>query len=318
VTILQDELSKRAMLFSVSAEMALGGDRKNTKATNHIQDHYGVGHGQAKAVNALINQKAPEVLAIKNAYQRIKNTVRKFTTPYKGTNLFVLPSKAYPHLKEALVKDVSNWNDCVADYVNAYPRLKRQREIELGPLFNEMQYPSAENLSKLFAVHVKELPFPRSGDFLADISAEAMEEVKKKIEEDHKQIVQSALDDLVSRMEEKVAHFVDKISNFQPKKDKNDKQLGTFKEATIENVFAIAQLVDTLNFTNDPEIAALSSRCRILGQLSGIKLREDENGRKKAVKDAQSILHEIERIKREDKEIREEVDNMNELTVNDM
>jgi hypothetical protein len=301
---MKQDLSKAAMLVSVNiVNGGLLGERKDQEATELVRSTYDVADKRAKASKYLIDRKHKKVKAVVAAAQRVRETLYKYTNPWgddKGSSR-LLVVKLEPELRRNLDYAIKELKGAWKDYYHVYPQLVADSEKELGKLFDRAQYPDPDRIMELFKVNVRYWPFPDSGHFVADVSEEAAKRARQEIEAEIEDRLLHATFDMVDRAKTVVSALMERLESFK----KKDKTSGakSFRDSILTNIETTANLIESMNITNNPEITKVVWNLNRLVNVSAHTLRNYEGERLKVLTIGQEVMANLAMLELKDKEV---------------
>jgi len=149
----------------------------------------------------------------------------------------------------------------VNSFAEVYPSLVEQARAQLRDLFDAEDYPPAERVKEFFALSWNYVSFGVP-EALATVDQALFEEQRQKSAAQWQEAQGVVQDLLRARTLEMVSHMAERLTPCADGKAK------TFRNSMLENIDEFLQDFDSLNVTNDAQLAALVSRAREL--LSGV------------------------------------------------
>lgn len=297
-----NNLAKTAMLVSVQiVNGGLLGERKDTTATQMVEDTYNIAHRRAKASKYLIDRKHKAVKGVVAASQRVREVVYRYTVPWGDEKMRLLPVKVYDEFKEKLDVAMAELMAAREDYLHVYPALISASERDLGGLFDAGQYPSITKARSLFSDKVQYWPFPESNNFIADISKAAAQAAKDAMDAEVDARLTEATRDLVRRAREDVESFVEKLTQY--KRDANGNLFGVFRDTLVTNLEDTANLIYRMNITGNNDINEIVRQLRTLTKFTANELRDSEFIRGDQIRDGSKLLEKLKYMETADKDI---------------
>ena len=297
------DLNKRAMLVKSRIELkGLLGERQDKDAREQMATTYQSVEDQCKASKYLINQKVKSVRNVRTSAQSLRECVYRYTFPWIGSDLNLLPVKVYDSFKKDYDQRLAKHQSAIEDYISDYPSLVAQARLPaphgLGNLFDADQYPSSDKISRLFHHSLEYMPLPDSGNFVADIAQDAAMEAKASIERKIQEVVVHSFNNIVQRSERLVVLLVDKLSEYRP----GQKQ-GCFRDSLIDNITDLADLIRKLNYTDDIVIDQIAIQLDRLTRNTPEELRNSGLTRADIKSDGEALLAKLESMRKADSEI---------------
>jgi hypothetical protein len=181
----------------------------------------------------------------------------------------------------------------VGEFIKAYPRLRDEAKKHLGKLFKDDDYPHEALLAHRFRVVVEQAPLATEGDFRIEIDQEALDDAAKSYGQLVEEASQRANRDLWHRLIEAVEAAGASVERYevQLRKKGEDDRLPALREATLQNLKQIADLLPRLDIGGDEKLEAM--RKRVVTKLCGHDidtLRADPNQRAAFSKSADDVV----------------------------
>jgi len=196
----------------------------------------------------------------KQALQQISDAVSaarsyhyKVTLPWKDGGTRMLPAATlFKYTKEIRFKK-QKFENAVRSFIDGYPTHLAEAQRKLGGLFDPKEYPTDIQLKRYYRFSFSLNPIPKGGDFrLKQVDDRQLKEMAEKYEAEKDMAVANAMGDVWHRVYEKVSRMAEVL--------KNEKAL--LREAVIENVIEMAELLPELNIIQDPELIEIHKDIR--------------------------------------------------------
>jgi hypothetical protein len=285
-------LSERAMLANLHMG-SYSGMMFDREVTDEISEYYKADIKTAGRYNKRL--VAPQFLSSVGSAQSNARKIHKvLTLPWDDDGTRILTTAAFMQyqskLREAKVKvDVE-----VKRFIDELPSAIDEARGRLKDMFRIEDYPTAEELAAKFTFDIEYRNLPEAGDFRAKLSDDATKAVVKDIERRCNQRLENAMNDVFERVYKLVKHMVDRLREYQPS-DNGKRASGIIRDSVIYNIHELAEIMPTLNFTEDPRIEKL--RQQLLDELvepaSPEILRSDAKSRQLAITNAEKILKKV-------------------------
>jgi hypothetical protein len=307
------QLAKSAMLVSASiVNGGLLGERRDDKASILIEDTYNVAQRRTKASKFLIDRKHKSVKQVVASSQRVREVVYRYTMPWGDDKTRLLPVKLMDTFKVKIDLAIAELQEARENYIQNYPALVAASERDLGELFDRSQYPGSDKIRDLFKTKVTYWPVPESGHFIAEITEGAAEAARDNIKREIEERLIEATYDIVRRAKEVVSTYVEKLENYKPVKMVDDgfgfktKEPGNgtaFRDSLVQNVRDTANLIESMNLTNNPQIFKAVKDLKRLSGFAAYDLRKTPSIREKALSTGQGILINLTMLDLKDQEV---------------
>lgn len=172
----------------------------------------------------------------------------KVTLPWADRGGRMLPTSLFMDYKTNMNVRIAHFNTLADKLVDNYDNLKHASQIYMGSLYNEEDYPNADEVREKFGFKLVFSPLPEAGDFRLDVPQQDLAEMRKQYEVDFNARLTDAMrkpwDDLhtmLTSMSEKLS-----LSSADEKKRWHD----TF----VTNAQSMCSLLTNLNITKDPQL----------------------------------------------------------------
>lgn len=167
-----------------------------------------------------------------------------------------------------------------------------EARTRLGSMFNAEDYSSTEEVRARFYLDIEIKPVSEAGDFRAELSADATKAIVADIEARTEARLQAAVNDVFLRVVAVTEHMVERLRAYKPAN--GGRPENTFKDSLVYNVQELADLLPSLNITNDPRLDALQQRLvDDLAEHSPDILRDNDRIRAKTADKAEQILKKV-------------------------
>lgn len=277
-------ISSKAMLVYMTIT-GWSGRAYDDKASDEVAKNHNTKKERAGNYNKnLIDQKSETWLAVKRSEDALRKYHYAHTLKWSINGAQMLTAAEWFEYAAEMQKLEREWRRAVKDFIEDYPRLKKNAEHELNGLYDEAQYPPARTLADKFEYRIDYFPLPAGEDMerLRDslgVTAE-LEVMGANIDARVEAAIQEAMRDLGKRLLEPVQHMAATLS--LPEK--------VFRDSLVSNVRDICELLPRLNVTGDEELERLCLEVEgKLGSHSPQALRTDADLRANVAKEANAI-----------------------------
>lgn len=168
-----------------------------------------------------------------------------------------------------------------------------EAKVRLGTMFDQADYPEADDIRKKFYVDVEIKPVPEAGDFRTELSEKTVKAIVADIERRSNERLEAAINDVFQRIATLTSHMVERLRVFTPAQG-SERAQNIFKDSLVYNIKELADLLPSLNITNDGRIEKL--RLQLLDDLtehSPDLLRADERLRQRTADKAEKIYEKV-------------------------
>jgi hypothetical protein len=280
------KLSERTVLASLHIGSWSGSshDREVTEEVSEM--HRADSKDSGRFTKQLISKKF--LKEVNTAISLARRTHRLLTLPWDDDNR-ILATVVFTGYTEQMRLKRHGVEASAIRFRDNFPSYIHEAKTRLGSMFAAEDYPDAETVFKRFYVDVEIKPVPEAGDFRAELSDESTKAIVKDIERRTDERLQQAVNDVFQRVEIVTAKMVDRLRAYDPVKGEND-----FRDTLVYNVKDVADLLPSLNITNDPRLVTLQQR--LLDDLvehTPETLKDNERIRNKTADKAEQILKKV-------------------------
>jgi hypothetical protein len=278
-------ITQRAMLAAVHISIWTA-TKHDRKVSRDVADRNGA-REQAGRYNKQLLMGAGKLEELRTLAGQIRQHFYKITLPWSDEGFRLLPSHFYFDLTTRMREFEAGFSSGVDQFLDVYPDYIREARAELGGLFREEDYPSADKLREKFSVKLEILPVPTGDDFRVQMSAEEQARVAREIDANVRQSLTKGTEDLWKRMREVVKHMVDRLSEPESR----------FHATMVTNIFDLVSLLPQLNVNQDPDLErfALQIRDRLCNYTAQ-DLKKDDELRTSTATQAAGIVAEIDEV----------------------
>lgn len=271
-------ISKRAILVSLGISEWTA--RKFDKGASQGVTARAGAVEKAARVNKNLLPAAVSLERVHKATNDIRGEYYKRTLPWRD-GAQIIPTSAYVEFTQWVNAARARWEGEVDEFVRDYPDLKRDAEIQLNGLFNEADYPPADQIASRFRFNVTFEPVPDAKDWRVDVGDEHLARIKADLERSIGERLGQAMQDAWRRVYEVVERAHERLSD--PK--------AIFRNSLVENAVELCSLLPQLNVVGDPDLEAMRQRLeRSLAACDPQSLREEPALRSKVADEMSAIM----------------------------
>jgi predicted secreted Zn-dependent protease len=210
------------------------------------------------------------------------------TLPWGDDGWRLIPAQRISEFRAKFRHHEDIHNQLVQDFLASYEDKIEKAKVDLAGLFSRTEYPSLEAVTAKYRFKLDWNSIADADDLRVQISEEASGEIRKAITEATEAKLSRAVAETHKRAHEVVTAVVDRLTE-----DENgDHKI--FRDSLIGNIRDLAEILPSLNVTNDPTLAKVAEDLHNkLGKLDPEVLRNEPAAAKAAVKTAQDILAEL-------------------------
>lgn len=291
-TKIASPLSRTTVLVAVNISQwtARKLDRRATAETN---ERHGASADAGRYNKLLIEAKRLETI---NGIVSAARTLHyKMTRPWADEGLRILPNALYEEFSNKFRVLKREFEDAAEAFCREYPCFIKEREADLGSLYDPKDYPAVEEIRSKFNLELRVLPFPDAEDFRSDLDNDTVADIRREIADTTNKVVDDAMKATAREIVERVGHMAEKLKTYKGKGTTKKGEPNTyFRDSLVENVRELAKLLPAFNLTNDPKVDAVIERInRELCVEDAQTLREHAGARAIVAKSADEIVAEV-------------------------
>lgn len=208
------------------------------------------------------------------------------TLPWGMEGTQLLPSANYLAFMSDFRKEKGEWEYLVNEFVSNYDQLRLDAKRILGSLYNDSDYPTANEIANKFRMDMAVFPVP-TNDFRVQINDAELTRIQQDVEQRVKQAQSQAMQEVWQRLYDKVKHIAERLAD--PK--------AVFRDSMIENARELCALLPRLNFADDPNLESLRQQVELSltnqhpdSLRNDPLLRSDKAAEAKSIMDAMSVF----------------------------
>lgn len=272
--------NEKAILINVKISLwtARKYDRKATseiEATHHTNN--------AGRFNKLLIE-SETLKDIQKISGQIRNFIYDKTLTWDDNGTRILPSENYLPFVSELGKLKEKFSYLSKEFVKEYDKARENSKIRLNGLFNEKDYPPAIEVENKFNILVSAQPVPTTNNFYLDMEKEAVEDIKKEMEDSFENKKRNTTSEIIERIKSVLNAAYFKLSE----------KASIFRDSLIYNIEELTNLVPSFNIMLDDEIECINEK--IINTVliyEPDELRKDEGKRKEIANSINKILKQI-------------------------
>lgn len=178
----------------------------------------------------------------------------------------------------------------VENFLDVYPRLIKEAPDRLGGSFKATDFPAVGVIRSLFEYTYKFSPVPDGKDWrLEGIGLEDVESLRGEIEDSVGNMYRTATEAIYERAKTVLGDLARQAENYSL-----DAPGAMLRDATIENMREIANLVCSMNVTNDPTLDKVGKEMvKQFETMDGAELRKSAERRVDVASKAHALLNKL-------------------------
>lgn len=274
-------VTQRAMLVSVTIKQPPTAKQDKVVSAEVTASH-NADKDAAKVRKELYDKKMVE------GFKKVANAARQAlyqkTLPWGEGSRILLVSN-YQSLLGAMNAFERQFWDQVEDFLDTVEENEHNERRRLGSLYDESDYLTVDQLREKFLFETKFLPLPSADDWRVTLGQEDTEMLRRRTEEQLKQVYAEAAKDPWMRLKKVIDNMVERLS------DPNKK----FQDSLVGNISDLCDLLPALNLNNDPVLGEIAKEVR--QKLTGYDpkdLRKDKGARKVVAERAKDLRGKVD------------------------
>lgn len=248
-------LSERALLIKPSWSIWRGEITDRT-ASFETAARYKARDKAIRTTKFLIPKEAIDPISAVSTAMRA--FVRAESLPWLWDGVSLLPTDNYFPFMEGWREHSSNMNRELRGLQASWPRWIATGQRDLGDLAREYDYPTINDLPRLFRCSLDVFPVPSTSDFRAEVTDAEAEAIREQLQSRLDQQLLDAQSFLWQQMSDCVGHIVERLGAYGRNAD--GKITGRFHDTLIGNLRDLTERLARLNVTRDPAIEAMRLR----------------------------------------------------------
>jgi len=240
---------------------------------------------------------AKEALAdIKKLDSAIRAYHYERTLPWSSEGPRILSTAAFAEYDKEMRSFKDKREIACREFVMAFPDHVKTAQNVLGDMFLEADYPDISEVESKFSMEFAYSPVPTGNDFRVVLSEDVTKQLRKEADARTNDAISAATTSVWQRIHDVVEHMASKLEGYQVQVvDGKTTTRGAFHDTLVSNVADLADILPSLNISNDPKLAEMADNLRQkLASYNPQDLRDHESVRKDVAKDARQILAEIQ------------------------
>ena len=289
------DITERAMLVDLTINMATF-RRFDSDVSREVADKHNAEASMGRYNKLLMDKKYLD--PITKAASKLRNEHNLRTLPWSQSGPRILLSVGYLKYKTEIRKLEEEFKARVDEFNASYTQYRDASLSKLGSLATLADYPTPDEVVKLFGVGVNILPFPTGQDFRVNLGAMETERVRQEVTERIHAAIQEAAKEPVARIREVVGHMIERLKLYEERIRSQAKgRQDTFTDSLVTNVKELVYLLPSLNITNDPVLAEITKKMDVaLCTLTPNELRISSQSREFVISSAESIMDQLSSI----------------------
>lgn len=277
--------------FNASVWTARKLDRKKT---DDVVTGAGAASKGAARVNKNLLAGRPELEEITQLVTEARNYVYANTVPWSDAGQRLLVAARLPKFDARMEEYKAKFDEMVQGFVSVYPTLITAQALALGDMFNRMEYPTAGEIDRKFAMDCVYLPVPSAGDLRVDLVNEIQDDLRGRLAKMEQARVSKAVADINEKFIGHLKRMADRLTTDTD--PKTGEPVGRrFTETLVSSAFELCDMVADYNIDKNPDM--LVAKQRLESALTGVTvmtLRENPAKREEVRYTVSSILNQFQ------------------------
>jgi hypothetical protein len=287
-------IATSAVLLDMTISVWTGRKRDKTTTAEVTQRAHAGSTKAASVIKNLMTDDA-DLDKIKAYAQDCRLYLIRNTLSWSDAGVRLLPSLSVFEVTSELESRSQEFDVHVARFLNNYGTKISAAAFHLGSLFNRSEYPSVDEIRGKFKMVFTVFPVPTAGDFRVDVQNDTAQYLSNKFKRDSERRVAEMMREPWERIYKSLVVIKDRMSAMldytPPGEDDEKKSKPKLFQSTLDNALELANLMDKLNVTNDPQLADCTARMRRLLSNTDIKsLRESPDQQASVKKQVEDIM----------------------------
>jgi hypothetical protein len=264
--------------------------KKDRKVTSEVNAKHGAA-ADAGNYNKRLMDKA-HLQEVQNVASRITRLFRSMTRPWLSDGTGILPNVLFHEFGDKLRVLIREFDEAADRFARNYARNVEAEKKRLNGMFNEKDYPSAQEIRSKFSVEKTVLPLPESSDFRTELDDETVNDIRDELAKATTNVTDQAMQATAREIIDKVGTLSAALLRVSNKQEGERRPLHA---SLIKHVNDLADLLPAFNFTNDPVLDAIARRIKSeLCVESAKTLKDNADVRESVQKSADDIVKAME------------------------
>lgn len=246
-------IASSSMLVELSISCWTG-RRQDKRASDEVAAAKHADKGVARVTKSLLGA-CDELDALQKFASNTRNTHYNSTLPWSDMGPRLLPTVKYFAYHKQMTALEAEFARMVDEFIDAYDLEVAQAQAKLGELFNEQEYPTAEQLRSKFAFRLNYIPLPDAGDWRLDIGNEAVASLQEQYRRHFQNQLEGAMKDIWARLHDVLGKLSRQLAD-QTDEGKTPK----IYQSVFDRALEVIDLMETCNITADPNMQLMQRK----------------------------------------------------------
>ena len=282
-----DKIQNNAMLVQVRCT------KWNNTVTDKLITHEVTCDKFADDGHIRVSKRLAKVSVVKELNRLIgqvgNSIIRKWCVPWDdGVHLITIDN--LDKFEAALRDKCDKLEELKVELRSEWPKIVAGDKVKLGKAFNELDYPSVDQIVDRYSITYRLKPMPSGDDIRVNLPASRIDAIRKQVEADVTERVEAGTKAIHDRVANVLNTFIDGMERHGTKAE-GAKRASKFADSIVDSIDELAEALPGLNVTGDPALTAIANDLFIrLRDLDPKDLREDAAHRKQAADTAKDIV----------------------------
>ena len=279
------KLSEKAMLVSLH-QRAWAAKAVDHEIASDTETTYGAETGTISVVKALTPKEY-----IQPVYQIMwfgRKEHYRLVTPGLSTGQHLLSAAMVDRYTMIQMQIKESFQFAVDKFISIYPEILEGAPARLNKAYKASDFPTESQIRGYFEYRHAFLPVPDVTDWrLEGVDTGDVNEIRGSIEDEVRAMFNTATKEVFERARGVLANIAAQAEEYKPGPGSG----GALREATINNLKEVSELVMSMNVMSDPALAELGKEMiENFANLEAARLRKDEELRKDLAATATRLL----------------------------
>ena len=247
-------ISSSAMLVELGISSWTG--RRLDKAASADVTTQNAARTGVASVNKKLLGDCAELVAVQKFASNVRTSHYAMTMPWSDSGMRLLPTTMYFKYHQQITALRTEFERLVENFLDAYDWEVVQAQAKLGTLFNRDEYPTVDSLRDKFGFRMSYIPLPDAGDWRVDMERDAQDMLRTQYDDFYRKQVEGAMRDVWERLHTELKRFISQLDV-----DAEGKK-GKIYGSTMDHVLHLTEMLESANFTNDPNLTLAQNRIR--------------------------------------------------------
>jgi hypothetical protein len=265
--------------------------RVDRKVTDEVHQRHSAERNTGKYIKRLVSEEATETISSLTADARHYHL--RHTLPWLDGGTRILPSTLYMDYAKEMQERRQKFDEAVRTFIKGYPDFVADAKKRMNGMFDEADYPRAEQLDAYFSFIVKVLPCPDAGDFRCELDKDTLAGLKSEAKNNIQDLYEGAVRSVAERVLEVVGHMAGRLKDYKPASGKK-KAENFFRDSLVGNVRELVTLLPAFNMGDDAKFGAIIKAVeKDLCKVEAEDLRNDDQIRERTRIAAEKVLKSV-------------------------